>query len=206
MSHAPSLSSERQPLTVARTLAKALLPALLLASGAALVHWSGLGDMLGAEWIDGHIRGQGPAGWLLFVGLTGLATALAVPRQAVSFMGGYAFGFVGGSLLSLAATGFGCVLGFWYARLTRLTWQTGLWPEILGRRMSSLARLARLDEFLRANPFGMALTIRMLPVGNNSLTNLLAGVSGVPFGPFLAGSMLGYAPQYSWRNEIKTGG
>lgn len=195
MSHAPSIPSERQSVTVARVLAKALLPALLLASGAVLVQSGGLGEMLGAEWVDGHIRGQGLTGWLLFVGLTGVATSLAVPRQAVGFLGGYAFGFVGGSLLSLAATGFGCVLGFWYARLTRLAWQTRLKPEILGRRMPGLARLVKLDEFLRANPFGMALTIRMLPVGNNSLTNLLAGVSGVPFGPFLAGSMLGYAPQ-----------
>lgn len=192
MSHASSLSSERQSVTVARTIAKALLPALLLASGAALVHWGGLGDMLGAEWIDGHIRGQGLTGWLLFVGLAGLATSLAVPRQAVSFMGGYAFGFVGGGLLSLAAAGLGCVLGFWYARLSRLAWQTRLKPEILGRRM---AGLVKVDEFLRDNPFGMALTIRLLPVGNNSLTNLLAGISGIPFGPFMAGSLLGYAPQ-----------
>ncbi|EMG36819.1 hypothetical protein PCS_02517 [Desulfocurvibacter africanus PCS] len=192
MSHAPSLSSERQSATVARTLAKALLPALLLALGAALVQWGGLGDMLGAEWIDGNIRGRGLTGWLLFVGLAGLATSLAVPRQAISFLGGYAFGFIGGSLLSLAAAGFGCVLGFWYARLTRLAWQPKLKPEILGRRM---ARLAQVDGFLRDNPFGMALTIRLLPVGNNSLTNLLAGISGVPFGPFMAGSLLGYAPQ-----------
>lgn len=193
MSHAPSIPSDRRQLSATlRILGNALLPALLLASGAALIHWGGLGDMLGAEWIDGHIRGQGPIGWLLFVGLTGLATCLAVPRQAVSFLGGYAFGFVGGSLLSLAAAGFGCLLGFWYARLTRLAWQLGLRPELLGRRM---AGLAKVDGFLRANPFGMALTIRLLPVGNNSLTNLLAGVSGVPLGPFLAGSLLGYVPQ-----------
>ncbi|MEG6550802.1 VTT domain-containing protein [Desulfocurvibacter africanus] len=193
MSQAPSIpSARRQPAAAMRILAGALLPALILAIGAALVHWGGLGDQLGQEWIDAHIRGQGLAGWLLFVGLMGLATSLAVPRQAVSFLGGYAFGFIGGSLLSLAAAGFGCVLGFWYARLTRLAWQPELMSRLIGRRMTSLAQV---DGFLRDNPFGMALTIRLLPVGNNSLTNLLAGISGVPFGPFMAGSLLGYAPQ-----------
>ena len=169
----------------ARGVAGALLPAAILIAAAALAHRAGLADLLGQESVDGWIRGHGPAGWLLFVGLAGLATALAVPRQAASFMGGYAFGFLGGSLLALAAAGLGCALGFWYARLAGRAW--------LPRRRG--ARMARLEELLRRDPFGMALLIRLLPVGNNFLTNLLAGVCGVPFRPFLSGSLLGYAPQ-----------
>jgi uncharacterized membrane protein YdjX (TVP38/TMEM64 family) len=41
----------------------------------------------------------------------------------------------------------------------------------------------------------MTLVIRLLPVGHNASTNLLAGVSGVRALPFLAGSLLGYVPQ-----------
>jgi uncharacterized membrane protein YdjX (TVP38/TMEM64 family) len=41
----------------------------------------------------------------------------------------------------------------------------------------------------------MATLIRLLPVGSNVLTNLVAGVSSVPLLPFLAGSLVGYLPQ-----------
>jgi uncharacterized membrane protein YdjX (TVP38/TMEM64 family) len=56
-------------------------------------------------------------------------------------------------------------------------------------------RLARLDAFLAANPFGATLTLRLLPVGSNIVLNLLAGVSGVAAGPFVLASAIGYVPQ-----------
>ena len=39
------------------------------------------------------------------------------------------------------------------------------------------------------------LTLRLLPVGNNLVLNLLAGVSTLSVGPFLAALVLGYVPQ-----------
>jgi uncharacterized membrane protein YdjX (TVP38/TMEM64 family) len=39
------------------------------------------------------------------------------------------------------------------------------------------------------------LTLRLLPVGNNLLLNLLAGVSGLRVWPFLTASLIGYLPQ-----------
>jgi uncharacterized membrane protein YdjX (TVP38/TMEM64 family) len=41
----------------------------------------------------------------------------------------------------------------------------------------------------------MTLVVRLLPVGSNALTNLLAGVSSVRALPFFAGSTLGFLPQ-----------
>jgi uncharacterized membrane protein YdjX (TVP38/TMEM64 family) len=56
-------------------------------------------------------------------------------------------------------------------------------------------RIRRMDEFLRDNPVSMTLLIRFLPVGNNLVTNLVAGVSSVAAVPFLLGSLIGYVPQ-----------
>lgn len=177
-----------QPAGTARTvamLARSALPALLLAGVLGLAHAAGLSEWLGQERVDALMRGQGLTGWLLFVGLGAVSTAVAVPRQAVSLMGGYAFGFMGGGLLALVATGLGCVLGYSWGRLAGRAWLP--W---LGQR-----RLARLEALLRRDPFGVALCIRLMPVGNNALTNLLAGIGGAPLRPFLGGSLLGYAPQ-----------
>jgi uncharacterized membrane protein YdjX (TVP38/TMEM64 family) len=41
----------------------------------------------------------------------------------------------------------------------------------------------------------MTLVIRCLPVGNNLLTNLAAGVSNIPAATFIGGSFIGYIPQ-----------
>lgn len=142
-------------------------------------------DLLSQHWIDSEIRGQGGLGILLFLAVGGLATALSVPRQLVAFLGGYAWGFVAGTALATLATLLGCVFGFFYAR-----W---LGRGFVQRRFPGRIRV--LDDFLRRHPLSMALVIRLLPVGHNASTNLLAGVSSVPALPFFLGSALGYLPQ-----------
>lgn len=142
-------------------------------------------EMLSESWIDAQVRGKGATGELLFVAVGGTATALALPRQIVSFLGGYAFGLGLGTVLALAATELGCALTFYYARV--------IGRPLVARRLG--ARVRRIEDFLAANPFAMTLLIRLLPVGSNFATSLAAGVSRVPARPFLLGSLVGYVPQ-----------
>jgi uncharacterized membrane protein YdjX (TVP38/TMEM64 family) len=144
-----------------------------------------LQQLLSEAWIDEKVRGKGVSGELLFLAVGGFATAVAIPRHVISFLGGYAFGFALGGALAVVATEIGCVIDFFYAR-------------VIGRPLVSArlgARVRRVEEFLAANPFSMTLLIRLLPVGNNFATSLAAGVSRVPARPFLLGSLLGYIPQ-----------
>jgi len=168
---------------------RTLLPGLVLLATLVAVGYaidSGLlGNMLSQDWIDREVRDQGIPGELLYVVVSAVLTAIAVPRHLVSFLGGYAFGVSLGTALALLATELGCVLTFYYAR-------------IVGRQLVSAhlgERVRRIEEFLAANPFSMTLLVRLLPVGNNFATSLAAGVSRVPARPFLLGSLLGYLPQ-----------
>ena len=136
-------------------------------------------------WIDSDIRNSGIQGEFLFVLVGGLFAAVGLPRQGVSFLAGYAFGFVEGTLLGLAATATGCVMAFLYARL--------LGRNFVKARFAS--RIKRVDDFLYDNPFTMTLLIRFLPIGSNLVTNLAAGVSSVSAFAFVAGSVVGYVPQ-----------
>jgi len=136
-------------------------------------------------WIDADIRGQGLAGEALFIALGGLFTAIGLPRQVISFLAGYAFGFVTGSVIGVVTTVIGCVITFSYARF--------LGREFIARRFPGKVR--RIDAFLSDNPFTMTLLIRFLPAGSNLLTNMAAGVSGVPAWAFILGSAIGYIPQ-----------
>lgn len=160
------------------------LLATLVAIGYALQ--SGvLGDLLSEAWIDRSVRGKGIPGELLYLCVAGLATALALPRHVVSFLGGYAFGVGLGTLLALAGTEIGCVLSFFYAR--------AIGRPLVSARLG--ARVQRVEDFLATHPFWMTVLVRLLPVGNNFATNLAAGVSRVPAVPFLLGSLAGYLPQ-----------
>ena len=111
--------------------------------------------------------------------------ALSFPRQVVAFLGGYAFGFVAGTALATLATLIGCIGGFFFSRWLGRSWVQRRFP----------GRIRKLDGFLHEHPFSMTLVVRLLPVGSNALTNLLAGVSSVRALPFFAGSTLGFLPQ-----------
>lgn len=169
--------------------ARILLKGLLMIASLAVLgflanHW-GLADIMSQHWIDTVVRGQGGAGSLIFLAMGAVSTAIGFPRQVVAFLGGYAFGFLPGLGLALLAATLGCVVGFYYAR-----W---MGRALVAHRFPG--RIRKLDEFLRGHPFSMALIIRLLPVGSNVITNLLAGVSSVRGLPFFAGSALGYVPQ-----------
>ena len=56
-------------------------------------------------------------------------------------------------------------------------------------------RVRQFDEFIGLHPFQMTVIVRLLPIGNNVVTSLLAGVTGMRARSFLAGSAVGYVPQ-----------
>lgn len=168
-----------------RVILRGLLFMLILLALGYVLEETHFGASLNQAWIDSQIRGKGMSGELLFVAVGALAAALAMPRQVISFLGGYAFGLMTGTLLALIAITLACALSFLCAR-----W---LGRQFIAARFGP--RIQRIDAFLSCNPFTMALLIRLLPVGNNLLTNLTAGVTSVRAFPFILGSMLGYIPQ-----------
>lgn len=168
-----------------RVLFRGLILITTLAGAVILLKTTHLGTSLDKSWIDTTIRGNGFNGELIFLGVVTVFTGLGLPRQVVSFLGGYAFGFTLGSILALGGTVLGCIGAFYYARLMGREFVAAKFPN----------RVRRVDEFLHDNPFTMTLLIRMLPVGSNLAVNLVAGVSSVKSLPFFSGSALGYIPQ-----------
>jgi len=150
-----------------------------------LVQAMQLDAFLDKTWIDAEVRGRGFAGEAMLVGVGAVFVAVGLPRQVISFLAGYAFGFTTGMAVALAATALGCIITFFYARF--------LGRDVVSRRFPG--KIRRIDDFLADNPFTMTLLIRFLPAGSNLLTNLAAGVSRVGWLPFVAGSAIGYIPQ-----------
>ena len=169
----------------ARVIVKGLALILSLALLGYLFESSDLGNSINETWIDARVRGHGINGALLFLLMGGIFTAIGLPRQIIAFLGGYAFSIGLGTLLGALAALLGSMLSFAYARL----FGKGLLRARLG------ARAGRFDRFIHDHPFAMTVLVRLLPVGNNLLTNLAAGISSIRPVHFFAGTLLGYLPQ-----------
>lgn len=169
----------------ARLIVKGLALMLSLALLGYLFKTSDLGNSVNEAWIDARVRGHGVNGALLFLLMGGVFTAIGLPRQIIAFLGGYAFSVGLGTLLGTLAALLGCMLSFAYARL----FGRGLLRDRLGDRAG------RFDRFIHDHPFSMTILVRLLPVGNNLLTNLAAGISSIRPAHFFFGTLLGYLPQ-----------
>lgn len=174
-----------QSLLRPRVLVRGLLLIATLVAVGLLIEGLGLKSMFETGWVDAEVRGKGLWGEMLFVVVGAAFTAIGLPRQVVSFLGGYAFGFAIGTALALVATLAGAVATFQYARFMGRSFMLRRFPH----------RIKKIDDFLSGNTAAMALVLRLSPFSNNLAANLAAGVSGVRPLPFFAGSAVGYLPQ-----------
>ena len=158
--------------------AAVLLPCALYA----LFRHYDLGNAVTEAWMDSNVRGQGPRGVAAYVGLVAALTAMGVPRQILSFLGGAVFGPLHGALWATVGTALACGMTFTYART--------LGRACIQQRFSQ--KIAKFDTFVCRSPFLLTTTVRIVPLGSNLLTNFLAGVSRIPALPFLSGSCLGF--------------
>lgn len=167
-------------------LKRVLKPLLLLAG--LLVAAFGLRMIAGghaAGHLEDLVEAGGPFSVGIFLLLSVVLVGLGLPRQVPAYIGGYAFGLWPGFWLAMLVQSLACTANFYWTRSLAHDWAA--------RRFGG--RVRRLDQALAAQPFMAALTLRLMPVGSNIATNLLAGLSSVPFRPFLTGSMLGFIPQ-----------
>jgi len=121
---------------------------------------------------------------LLFAFLS-FATSIGLPRQIAALVAGINLGaFIGLIIATLAAT-LGCLITFSVARRFLRASITRKYPK----------KLAKLSEFLGEQTFLKAIVFRILPLGSNFLTNIIAGVSKVSMPAYVGGSFVGFIPQ-----------
>ncbi|MEW2352339.1 VTT domain-containing protein [Spirillospora sp. NPDC029432] len=175
-------SGAPEPSTSRSATAKlAVLAALLLGLGV-LVALGG-----GAFWADlsAWVDSLGFWGPLVFAACYALAVAALVPGSVLNASAGALFGVALGSVAVIAGASAGAALSFGLARL-------------LGRpavaRFTGSGRLARLESYLSRRAFESILVLRMVSMFPFGAVNYGAGVAGVGFAPYMAGTVLGIVP------------
>ena len=129
--------------------------------------------------------------WLhVIVGYTLLGLMLCPVTLLIAFTLlalGPTHGFVASSLYALAGSLVSASLSYWLGR-------------IVGRvplRYLSGPRMSKLRAELRRRAFRATIAARLLPLGNFTAINLLAGALYVPFGAFFRGNLVGLLPGIS---------
>lgn len=114
-----------------------------------------------------------------------VAMTIGMPRQFAAIACGYILGSWQGTLVALFAGSCACLFTALLARY--------LFANFVKQRFTQQQQA--IYQFLSINEFTKALIIRLLPVGSNFLTNIVAGSCGIKLAPFVYGSTLGFIPQ-----------
>lgn len=122
---------------------------------------------------------------LLLFAFLALGTSIGLPRQIAALVAGINLGaLLGVAVATLAAT-LGCLITFSVSRYLMSKRITRKYPK----------QLSKLSKFLGEQTFLKAIVIRILPLGSNFLTNIIAGVSQVSMRAYVSGSFVGFIPQ-----------
>ncbi len=123
----------------------------------------------------------GPAA-LILAGIVG--PIFFVPRAPICLVAGLLYGVTVGSLLGVAAGTAGSIVHYYLSmgllahsaeRLTPKRWQRPL-------------------TILKTHPFRALLLLRLFPLSNASVINMIAGLLRLPFRPYLLATVLGTFP------------
>jgi len=114
-----------------------------------------------------------------------LLLAIGLPRQIAAFSMGFWLGTTNGMLVATLAACGGCIITYLTARF--------FLHEQIKRRFP--AQQQSLSSFFASNTLQKALIIRLLPIGSNFITNLVAGAVSAPAWQYHIGTCIGFLPQ-----------
>jgi uncharacterized membrane protein YdjX (TVP38/TMEM64 family) len=120
----------------------------------------------------------------LFLALYSIAGTLGVPGSILTLTGGAVFGFELGTLLNWIGATVGAIGGYWLARLLG----KDAVERLGGRKIYALERLAD------SHAFSTILRLRLIPVMPFNALNFAAGLVGLDFASYVAGTMIGDLP------------
>jgi len=169
-----------------------LVPLVLLVLGLGLVLAFDLDRYITFESLKDHreflsewVAQRGALAAVAFIALYTVSTALSVPGAAVlTVTGGFLFGAVLGTILSVTGATIGAVAVFAAAK-------TGLGEPL---RAKAGPRLKKMEAGFQKNAFNYLLMLRLIPVFPFWLINLASAFLGVPVGTFFAATFVGIIP------------
>jgi len=136
-------------------------------------------DTLRSELERGDLKSS-----LLFIATAALVNAMGIPRIWICGIAGSLFGAVEGMILGFAATLAGSTINFIMGR--------SLLRGPINRHIPD--RLRPWYKKFTRHGFRAILYLRLFPLTNATLTNLLGGASRMPYSEFILATAIGFLP------------
>lgn len=124
-------------------------------------------------------------GYVFFILVLTFLTSIGLPRQITAFSCGYSYGVIWGSLVATLSVTIACAITYSIARL--------LLKNTVKRKFNNAYLQCR--SLFQQQLFYKVIVIRLLPIGSNFLTNIIAGTCKLNAKRFVAGSLIGFIPQ-----------
>ena len=171
---------------------KCFLPLSILLGALALAWGLGLGDYLTLEKLRAHhetllgqVERQPLMAALGYLAIYALVVAASLPGAVLmTITGGFLFGAVLGTSLTVVAATLGATLLFLAARTA--------FGDLLRAKAGSA--LGRMEAGFRKDAFSYLLVLRLVPLFPFFLVNLVPAFLGVGLGTFVAATLLGIIP------------
>jgi uncharacterized membrane protein YdjX (TVP38/TMEM64 family) len=142
-----------------------------------------------ADWavaIASRIRGAGASGVLLFTAAYVLATVALLPGSLLTLVAGFAYGPVGGLLVTSPASVLAATVAFLLGRTA--------FRGRVQRRLAGSPRARALNRAIGRDSFKLILLLRLSPVVPFNLLNYALGASEASVGRYVAASFIGMLP------------
>ena len=164
-----------------RRWARALLLVAVLATGALIARWAGLGDLVHLEGIRRFrdwIHGYGAWAPVVFIAGYVVAKLCFVPALPLTLLGGIAFGPLWGTAYVSVAATIGAAVAFLAARYA--------FHGVVEGWLERSPRLARLDAAVAAHGWRILMVTRLVPLFPFTLQNFAYGLTRIGFGTYVA--------------------
>jgi uncharacterized membrane protein YdjX (TVP38/TMEM64 family) len=171
-----------------RSVLKIVLVAAVAAGLVVVAREAGIAERLTPERLREFVRAYGMGAPFVYMGLYTLrGVILVIPASVLSLAGGLAFGPALGTVYTVIGATGGAVLSYLLARwLGR-----GFVERVLKGRSG---RFKAYDEGAARSGFSVVFVARLIPLIPFDVISFGAGLSGIPFGPFALGTLLGIIP------------
>lgn len=133
-----------------------------------------------------RVRGAGAAGVLVFVAAYVVATVALLPGSALTLVAGFAYGPVGGLLVTSPASVLAATTAFLLGRTTLRGW--------VQRKIAGRPRIRAISQAIGRDSFRLILLLRLSPLVPFNLLNYALGVSEARLSRYVAASFIGMLP------------
>ena len=140
------------------------------------------------QWLETYLHSLGNLGWLgaaaFVLSFAGLSL-LGLPLIPFAVAGGILFGVTGGLAGVIAGSTLGAAAGFLFSRYLARGW--------VAKLLSKSPKFALIDQAIHREGWKIVGLLRMCPLPFG-LSNYAYGLTNVPFGQYLAATIIGMLP------------